>query len=34
MEPEWRKSTNWKEEFSEFICPTSDRPYIATKGNS
>ncbi|XP_037036130.1 phospholipase B1, membrane-associated-like [Bradysia coprophila] len=34
MQPEGQKWTNWKKEFTEFICPTFDRPYIATKKNS
>lgn len=34
MEPEGKKSTNWKKEFTEFVCPTLDRPYLATKENS
>lgn len=33
LQPEGRKSTNWKKEFTELICPTVDRPYIATKKN-
>ncbi|KAJ6645952.1 Phospholipase B1, membrane-associated [Pseudolycoriella hygida] len=34
LEPEGQKSTNWKKEFSEFLCPTVSRPYLATKKNS
>lgn len=34
MQPDGQKSTNWKKEFTEFVCPTVDRPYIATKKNS
>lgn len=29
-----QKSSNWKKEFSVFMCPTSERPFIATKKNS
>ncbi|XP_037036133.1 phospholipase B1, membrane-associated-like [Bradysia coprophila] len=34
MEPDGQKSTNWQKEFTKFVCPTVDRPYLATKGNS
>lgn len=28
------KSTNWKDEFSEFKCPTEEKPFIVTKQNT
>lgn len=34
LEPEGQKSTNWTKEFTNFMCPTEDRPFIATKRNS
>ncbi|XP_037036189.1 phospholipase B1, membrane-associated-like [Bradysia coprophila] len=34
MEPEGKKSIYWKKEFTDFKCPTVDRPYLATKNNS
>lgn len=33
LEPYTNKSTNWKQEFSEFRCPSNERPFIATKLN-
>lgn len=34
LEPVGRKSTSWKREFSEFNCPTEERPFFATAANS
>lgn len=33
-EPIGTKATNWKKEFTEFKCPTEERPYFATSRNS
>lgn len=34
FEPIGHKSTNWKKEFTDFKCPTEERPFIATRQNS
>lgn len=34
FEPIGNKSINWKQEFSEFRCPTNENPYIYTRLNS
>ncbi|XP_046981199.1 phospholipase B1, membrane-associated-like [Schistocerca americana] len=34
MEPVGRKSEDWDDTFSRFLCPTEERPYIYTSGNS
>lgn len=34
LQPEGKKWTNWKQEFTEFLCPTPERPYITTRRNS
>lgn len=34
LEPVGRKTTTWKKEFSQFDCPTEERPFLATLANS
>lgn len=34
MQPVGAKTRTWKEVFEEFICPTEERPFIATLRNS
>lgn len=34
FEPVGRKAHDWEQEFSRFICPTPEMPYIRTRGNS
>lgn len=34
LEPVGTKATNWKREFSEFKCPSEEKPFLATRENS
>lgn len=34
LQPVDQKTTNWKREFSDFKCPTEERPFLSTTANS
>jgi hypothetical protein len=33
LQPEGKKTESWGELFKEFQCPTTERPYLATRFN-